>query len=83
MKRSKEQSLFEASEIIAVIDRADLAGSLAASVGRDQQVLASLSDLCANGRTKAANQPILDAVAAKGGLLLDLWDALSDLRSSN
>lgn len=79
LKRPKEQSLFEAGEIIRVLDRADFAGSLAATAGGDS---ATLAEVCAAGRAKATNQPILDANAAKGGLLLDLWDALSSLKAS-
>jgi hypothetical protein len=79
LKRPKEQSMFEAAEIIRVLDRADFAGSLAATAGTDSS---SLAELCAAGRAKATTQPILDASAAKGGLLLDLWDALSGLQAS-
>src|SRR5687768_8488675 len=73
LKRPREQSLFEAGEIIQVLDRVDLAGALAATGGADSTALA---EVCAAGRAKASSQPILDAAAAKGGLLLDLWDAL-------
>lgn len=77
LRRPKEQSLFESAEIIQVLDRADFAGSLAATIGGDS---AALAEVCSAGRAKATSQPIVDAAAAKGGLLLDLWDALTALR---
>ena len=79
LKRPKEQSMFEAAEILRVLDRADFAGTLAATAGGDST---SLAELSAAGRAKATSQPIIDANAAKGGLLLDLWDALSVLAAS-
>jgi hypothetical protein len=42
--------------------------------------LADLTQVSAAARAKASGQPLLDAAATKGGLLLDLWAGLETLR---
>jgi hypothetical protein len=74
----RDQGMFDSTEVLAVLDLVDTAVSLATDA--DLAKLASLAEVTAAGRAKAAGQPLLDAAATKGGLLLDLWAGLESLR---
>jgi hypothetical protein len=74
----RDQGMFDSSEVLAALDLVDTAVSLATDADPDK--LAVLADVAAAGRDKAASQPLLDAAATKGGLLLDLWAGLESLR---
>jgi hypothetical protein len=74
----RDQGMFDSIEVLAVLDLVDTAVSLATDA--DLAKLASLAEVTAAGRAKAAGQPLLDAAATKGGLLLDLWAGLESLR---
>ena len=51
-----------------------------ALIASDPGQLTALAEVAAAGRAKATGQPLLDAAATKGGLLLDLWAGLDSLR---
>lgn len=74
----RDQGMFDSAEVLALLDLVDTAVSLASDA--DPANLGSLSEVSAAGRAKAAGQPLLDAAATKGGLLLDLWAGLESLR---
>src|SRR5438309_1764358 len=74
----RDQGMFDSAEVLAALDLVDTAVSLATD--GDPATLASLVETSAAGRAKAASQPLLDAAATKGGLLLDLWAGLEALR---
>ncbi|MDQ1499842.1 MAG: hypothetical protein QOI86_3182 [Actinomycetota bacterium] len=74
----RDQGMFDSAEILAALDLVDTALSLATDA--DPATLVTLSEVSAAGRAKAAGQPLLDAPATKGGLLLDLWAGLESLR---
>jgi hypothetical protein len=74
----RDQGMFDSGEILAALDLVDTAVSLATE--GDPATLITLSEVSSAGRTKAASQPLLDAAATKGGLLLDLWSGLESLR---
>ena len=74
----RDQGMFDSAEVLSLLDLVDFAVSLSSDA--DPAKLASLSEAAAAGRTKASNQPLLDAAATKGGLLLDLWSGLESLR---
>ena len=74
----RDQGMFDSSEVLALLDLVDTAVSLASDA--DPAKLAAVTDVAAAGRAKAAGQPLLDAPATKGGLLLDLWAGLDTLR---
>jgi hypothetical protein len=74
----RDQGMFDSAEILALLDLVDTAVSLASDA--DPANLASLTEVAAAGRAKAAGQPLLDAAATKGGLLLDLWAGLESVR---
>lgn len=74
----RDQGMFDSSEVLALLDLVDTA--LALTTDADADKLATLADVAAAGRAKAASQPLLDAAATKGGLLLDLWAGLESLR---
>jgi hypothetical protein len=74
----RDQGMFNSSEVLAALDLVDTVVSLATDV--DPAKLADLAAVAATGRAKAASQPLLDAAATKGGLLLDLWAGLESLR---
>ncbi|MEW6475838.1 MAG: hypothetical protein AB1679_26580 [Actinomycetota bacterium] len=74
----RDQGMFDSSEVLAALDLVDTAVSLATDADPDK--LAVLADVAAAGRAKADSQPLLDAAATKGGLLLDLWAGLESLR---
>jgi hypothetical protein len=74
----RDQGMFDSAEILALLDLVDTAVSLASDA--DPAHLASLAEVAAAGRAKAAGQPLLDGPATKGGLLLDLWAGLQSLR---
>ncbi|HET9770758.1 MAG TPA: hypothetical protein VFS16_07710 [Acidimicrobiia bacterium] len=74
----RDQGMFDSSEVLALLDLVDTAASLATDA--DPAKLSALTEASAAGRAKAGNQPLLDAAATKGGLLLDLWAGLEGLR---
>ena len=74
----RDQGMFDSSEVLALLDLVDTAVSLATDADPDK--LTSLAEVAAAGRAKAGSQPLLDAPATKGGLLLDLWAGLDSLR---
>ena len=74
----RDQGMFDSTEILAVLDLVDTVVALATEA--DPGKLASLNVTATAGRTKASGQPLLDAAATKGGLLLDLWSGLEALR---
>jgi hypothetical protein len=74
----RDQGMFDSTEVLALLDLVDTAVSLASDA--DPANLASVTEVSAAGRAKATGQPLLDAAATKGGLLLDLWDGLDGLR---
>ena len=74
----RDQGMFDSSEVLAALDLIDTAVSLATDA--DPAQLDALTEITAAGRAKAASQPLLDAPATKGGLLLDLWAGLESLR---
>src|SRR4051794_27157328 len=74
----RDQGMFDSSEVLALLDPVDPAPSLATDGAPAK--LADLVEVAAAGRAKAVNQPLLDAAATKGGLLLDLWAGLESLR---
>jgi len=74
----RDQGMFDSSEVLAVLDLIDTAVSLANDA--DPAKLDALTEVSAAGRAKASGQPLLDAPATKGGLLLDLWAGLESLR---
>jgi hypothetical protein len=76
----RDQGMFDSSEVLALLDLVDTALALTTDADADADKLATLADVAAAGRAKAASQPLLDAAATKGGLLLDLWAGLESLR---
>jgi hypothetical protein len=74
----RDQGMFYSTEVLALLDLVDTAVSLASDA--DPANLASVTEVSAAGRAKATGQPLLDAAATKGGLLLDLWAGLDGLR---
>ncbi|HET9443020.1 MAG TPA: hypothetical protein VFO65_06835 [Acidimicrobiales bacterium] len=74
----RDQGMFDSSEVLALLDLVDAAVAL--STDADPDKLADVAAVSASGREKAAGQPLLDAAATKGGLLLDLWAGLESLR---
>ena len=74
----RDQGMFDSTEVLALLDLIDTAVSLASEA--DPANLASVTEVSAGGRAKATGQPLLDAAATKGGLLLDLWAGLDSLR---
>ena len=74
----RDQGMFDSSEILALLDLVDTAAALATDA--DIAKLTALTETAAAGRAKASSQPLLDAAATKGGLLLDLWAGLESLR---
>ena len=74
----RDQGMFESAEVPTLLDFVDTAVALATD--GDPAKLATLAEVSASGRAKAGNQPLLDAAATKGGLLLDLWAGLESLR---
>ena len=79
MRRPKDQTLFHSGEVLAVLDRIDVAlRMIPDSRYADLDTMARIS---ADARTKADSQPAVDAVATKGGVLLDLWDGLRAIKA--
>ena len=74
----RDQGMFDSSEVLAVLDLVDTVVSLATDA--DSGKLADLAAISSTGRQKATSQPLLDAAATKGGLLLDLWAGLESIR---
>jgi hypothetical protein len=74
----RDQGMFDSAEILAALDLVDTVVAL--STDGDPTPIASLIDSVNAGRAKASSQPLLDATATKGGLLLDLWSGLEALR---
>ena len=74
----RDQGMFDSAEVLSALDLVDTALSL--STDGDPATLAALAGTSAEGRAKATGQPLLDAAATKGGLLLDLWSGLESLR---
>jgi hypothetical protein len=74
----RDQGMFDSSEVLGVLDLVDTVTSLATDA--DQDKVADLASVSAAGREKAGSQPLLDAAATKGGLLLDLWAGLESIR---
>jgi hypothetical protein len=74
----RDQGMFDSAEVLSVLDLVDTAISLDSD--GDATKLAALSEISAAGRAKATCQPLLDAAATKGGLLLDIWAGLESLR---
>jgi hypothetical protein len=74
----RDQGMFDSSEVLSVLDLVDTVTSLATDA--DPAKLADLAAVSAAGREKASGQPLLDAAATKGGLLLDLWAGLESIR---
>lgn len=74
----RDQGMFDSAEILAVLDLVDTVVAL--STDSEPSKVSALSDVATAGRAKAAGQPLLDAAATKGGLLLDLWAGLESLR---
>ena len=74
----RDQGMFDSSEVLSLLDLVDTAVALHTDADSDE--LTALSETAAAGRAKANSQPLLDAAATKGGLLLDLWAGLERLR---
>jgi len=74
----RDQGMFDSAEVLAALDLVDTAVSLATD--GDPATITSLVETSAAGRAKAGSQPLLDAAATKGGVLLDLWAGLEALR---
>jgi hypothetical protein len=74
----RDQGMFDSTEVLSLLDLIDTAVSL--NTDGDPTKLATIAEASAAGRAKAASQPLLDAAATKGGLLLDLWAGLDSLR---
>lgn len=74
----RDQGMFDSSEVLAALDLVDTALSLTTNADPDK--LADLAAISSTGRQKAGSQPLLDAAATKGGLLLDLWSGLESIR---
>ena len=74
----RDQGMFDSAEVLAALDLVDTAVSLATD--GDLATITSLVETSAAGRAKAGSQPLLDAAATKGGVLLDLWAGLEALR---
>jgi len=74
----RDQGMFDSAEILAALDLVDTAVALAGDA--DPTTIVALIETATAGRTKATSQPLLDASGTKGGLLLDLWAGLEDLR---
>jgi hypothetical protein len=74
----RDQGMFDSAEVLALLDLVDTAVALAGEADPDK--LATLAEAADAGRAKASGQPLLDAAATKGGLLLDLWAGLESLR---
>jgi hypothetical protein len=74
----RDQGMFDSAEILAALDLVDTTVSL--SIDADSDKVTALAEAAAAGRAKASSQPLLDAIATKGGLLLDLWSGLESLR---
>ena len=74
----RDQGMFDSAEILAALDLIDTAVSL--TTDAEPANIATLAETSAAGRAKASSQPLLDAAATKGGLLLDLWAGLESLR---
>jgi len=74
----RDQGMFDSAEILAVLDLVDTVAAL--STDAEPAKIAVVVDVAAAGRAKAGSQPLLDAAATKGGLLLDLWAGLESLR---
>ena len=74
----RDQGMFDSSEILAALDLVDTVLSL--STEADPTKIAALVETATTGRAKASSQPLLDGIATKGGLLLDLWAGLDSLR---
>jgi len=74
----RDQGMFDSAEVLSVLDLIDTVVSLATEADPGQ--LTALAEVAAAGRAKATGQPLLDAAATKGGLLLDLWAGLDSLR---
>jgi hypothetical protein len=74
----RDQGMFDSAEILAALDLVDTTVSL--STDADSDKVTALAETAAAGRAKASSQPLLDATATKGGLLLDLWSGLESLR---
>lgn len=74
----RDQGMFDSTEVLAALDLVDTVVALSSDA--DADTLNSLSEVAAAGRAKASSQPLLDAPATKGGLLLDLWAGLESLR---
>ena len=74
----RDQGMFDSAEILAALDLVDTV--LALSSDADTGSLDTLAEVASTGRARASSQPLLDAAATKGGLLLDLWAGLESLR---
>jgi hypothetical protein len=74
----RDQGMFDSAEILAALDLVDTVVAL--STDSEPSRVSALADVAGAGRAKAAGQPLLDAAATKGGLLLDLWAGLESLR---
>ena len=74
----RDQGMFDSFEVLGVLDLIDTVTALATDA--DPARLADLAAISATGREKASSQPLLDAAATKGGLLLDLWAGLESIR---
>ncbi|HVW35066.1 MAG TPA: hypothetical protein VHL53_21210 [Acidimicrobiia bacterium] len=74
----RDQGMFDSTEVLGALDLVDTVVSL--STDSDGAKVAALAEVSAAGRAKASSQPLLDASATKGGLLLDLWAGLESLR---
>jgi hypothetical protein len=74
----RDQGMFDSAEVLAVLDLVDTVVALSSDA--DAASLNTLAEVAATGRAKASSQPLLDAAATKGGLLLDLWAGLESLR---
>jgi len=74
----RDQGMFDSAEILSALDLVDTVVSL--STESDPTQIAALAETATAGRAKASSQPLLDAAATKGGLLLDLWSGLEALR---
>ena len=74
----RDQGMFDSAEVLSALDLVDTAVSLATDA--EPAKVAALGETSAAGRAKASSQPLLDGVATKGGLLLDLWAGLESLR---
>ena len=74
----RDQGMFDSAEVLAALDLVDTVVALSSDA--DTDTLNTLAEVAAAGRAKASSQPLLDAAATKGGLLLDLWAGLESLR---